>query len=151
MKTEYENSLFYQIHSCARCFDILFEQYFKELDLGISSIENLALGIIVEVEDCCYRDLAKILIKDRSNTGKLASVLEKKGFVKTYLKTKNNRPVKILKATKKGIEIHNKIRKIINPVAEEIHSKISSKLLEQTKQNLQMFRKTVEKAIKTNI
>ena len=95
--------------------------------------------------------LAKILIKDRSNTGKLASVLEKKGFVKTDLKTKNNRPVKILKATKKGIEIHNKIRKIINPVAEEIHSKISSKLLEQTKQNLQMFRKTVEKAIKTNI
>ena len=82
MKTKYEDSIIYQINSSAKHFDKLFEQFFKEIDIGVSAAEHLALMVVHDTKDCCQRDLARILLKDRANTGKLAKSLEEKGLIK---------------------------------------------------------------------
>ncbi len=149
--TKYEDSLFYQIHVSAKIFHMLFDQFFKELKIGLSANEHLALKIISETKDCCQRDLARILLKDRSNTGKLVNFLKEQGYIEIKLSTKNNRPVKILTITKKGSKIIDKMSKITEPIVKKIQSEISKEVIEETKKSLQNFIKVVEKAVKTNI
>ncbi len=149
--TKYEDSLFYQIHVSAKIFHMLFDQFFKELEIGLSANEHLALKIISETKDCCQRDLARILLKDRSNTGKLVNYLKEKGYVEIKLTTKNNRPAKILTVTTKGAKIIDEMSKISEPIVEKIQSEISQETIEKTKKTLQNFIKVVEKAVKTNI
>ena len=95
MKTTYEDSLFYIINSCSKYFNMLFEQFFKKLNMGISATEHLALMVISDNKDCSQRDLARIILKDRANTGKLALSLEKKGLIK--IEPKKEYPNKGLK------------------------------------------------------
>ena len=149
--TKYKDSLFYQIHVSAKIFHMLFDQFFKELKIGLSANEHLALKIISETKDCCQRDLARILLKDRSNTGKLVNFLKEQGYIEIKLSTKNNRPVKILTITKKGSKIIDKMSKITEPIVKKIQSEISKEVIEETKKSLQNFIKVVEKAVKTNI
>ena len=151
MKTRYEDSLFYQIHSTAKYFDKLFEQFFKDINLGVSASEHLALMIIFDSNNCCQRDLAKILLKDRANTGKLVNSLKEKGLIDINLTTKNNRPVKILTITKTGVELVNKSMNLFEPLKKQIESVFTEKKLEETKKSLANFRESVSKAIKTNI
>ena len=148
---KYEDSLFYIINSCSKYFNMLLEQYFKNLNMGISATEYLALTVISENEECSQRDLARIILKDRANTGKLANTLENKGFIKINLKTKNNRPVKILTITKKGMNLCDKIMKTIQPVVDSLHKEISDEVLENTKNTIKNFRTSVEKIVKINI
>ena len=151
MSTKFENSLFYQINLSSKCFNMLFEQFFKELNLGISATEHLALAIIIETQNCCQRDLAKIILKDRANTGKLAGLLEQKGLIKIEATIKNNRAVKILTPTKKGVDLNNKIMEIINPLLKKIKNEISEKIVEETKTALKNIREVVQKNVKINI
>ena len=151
MKTKYENTLFYQINSCAKYFNKLFDRFFDDLDMGLSSGEHLALGVIMETKDCCQRDLARIILKDRANTGKLVNILEQKGLIKIELKTKNNRPVKILSPTKHGCELWQKATDVIKPSIDKIKEKITEEEIEDLIKTLKNFRKIVEKTVKVNI
>lgn len=150
-KTKYEDSLFYQINSSAKCFDLLFEQIFKELDLGISGTEHLVLSIILETKDCCQRDLARIILKDRANTGKLAKKLQEKGLIKIEHKTKNNKLVKILTITKKGEKIHDTAMEKIRPMIDEIKKEVCENKINNLIKELVSFREIVKKAVKLNI
>ena len=127
MKTKYENSLFYQINSTAKYFDKLFDQIFKEMDFGVSATEHLALSIICETNNCCQRDLARIILKDRANTGKLAKTLKEKGLIEITLNIKNNRPVKILSATKKGKELIDSTLSAFKPVIQKVEDEFFTK------------------------
>ncbi len=149
--TKYQDSLFYQINSCAKCFDILFENFFKELDLGISATEHLALCIIDNTKDCCQRDLAKIIFKDRANTGKLASKLESKGLIEIKVKTKNNKPVKILTVTEKGQQLRKEVIQKIMPMAEQIKNEVGELSIQNMISELENFRQVVKNVVKTNI
>ena len=151
METKYENSLFYLINSCSKYFNMLFEQFFKNLNMGISATEHLALMVISDNEECSQRDLAKIILKDRANTGKLANSLMEKGLIKISLKTKNNRPVKILTITKKGMNLCKKITEMVKPIVEKLNQEISQEVIEETKNTIKNFRKVVEKIVKVNI
>ncbi len=151
MGIKYENSLFFQINSSSRYLHLAFEQLIKELNFGISPMEYLALTIIIDTKDCCQRDLARLILKDRANTGKLANALQKKEYINIELKTKNNRPVKILTPTKKGIEINGKIRKIIDPLYKKIELKVSKKLMDTMIENLKHLKNVVKTAITTTI
>ena len=151
MKVKYEDSIFYHINSCARYFHVAFEQFFKELNLGVNAMEHLALSIIAETKNCCQRDLARIILKDRAGTGKLVNILENKGLITIELTTKNNRPAKILTPTKKGIEINNEVRKILEPLSKQIRIDLNEETLDKTSETLKQLKKIVEKIIKTNI
>lgn len=151
MKTKYEDSIFYQINSCARYFHVVFEQFFKELNVGINAMEHLALAVIIETENCCQRDLARIILKDRAGTGKLVAILENKGLIEIKLTTKNNRPAKILTPTKKGIELNETIRTIILPLLSEIRKELDEKTLERTSKILKQLKNIIGKIMKKNI
>ncbi|MBR6298784.1 MAG: MarR family transcriptional regulator [Candidatus Gastranaerophilales bacterium] len=148
---KYEDSLFYQLNSNAKYFNLLFDNFVKGLNLGLNAQEHLALIIISDKKDCCQRDLAKILVKDRANTGKIASTLEGKGLIKIELKTKNNRPVKILSLTQNGKKICKTIDEKVKPLINKINNEISKEKIEQIKNSLKEFRQIVEKVAKTNI
>ena len=148
---KYEDSLFYLINSCSKYFNMLFEQYFKKLNMGITATEHLALMVIIDNKECSQRDLAKIILKDRANTGKLAATLAEKKLIKINLKTKNNRPAKVLTITKKGRELCNKIMQTVAPVVDKLHQEISSEVIEHTKNTIKNFRKVVENIVQVNI
>ena len=148
---KYENSLFFQLNSNAKYYNRLFEKFFKELYIEVNGLEHLALTVISQTENCCQRDLARILVKDRANTGKIVNVLEKKGLINIELKQKNNRPAKILTLTKKGEKINEEVHQIILPLITKIYTEIDIKEIEQTKQTLNKLRKAVEKNIKIDI
>ena len=151
MSESYENSIFYIIHSCAKCFDKLFVDLLKQADAGLTSIEMLALGVIAEKNGCSQRDLARIILKDRANTGKIALSLEKKGMIKISLKTKNNRPSKILSATNKGLKLCTKLREIANPFLKKIIDEVSYSQINKAKETLKTLKTTVENTVKFDI
>ena len=147
MKIKFEDSLFYQIKISEKFFRTLFEQFFKELNLGISAIEHLALDIISQTPNCCQRDLARIILKDRAGTGKLACSLENKGLIKIELKTKHNKPVRILSITDKGREILKKTNDITKTISQKIQKRISHNVIEETRKTLKEFREIVKDAM----
>lgn len=148
---KYQDGLFYQIRSCAKYFDLLFENMFKELNFGISALEHLALSVIFETKDCCQRDLAKIILKDRSNTGKLVNKLANKGLIKIEIKTKNNKPVKILTLTDKGKKLQTEIIEKVLPFVEKIKSQITQEAINNIKKDLEEFKNIIKKTVKINI
>lgn len=151
MKTKYENSLVYQINSSAKYFEKLFEQFFKEINIGVSATEHLALTTIYDLKKCCQRDLARILLKDRANTGKLAKSLEEKGLITITPDIKNNKPVKILSVTKKGEVLIKNSLKLLKPLEEEIEKTFNEKKLNEIKNSLKDFTQVISKALKIKI
>lgn len=151
MQTKYEDSLFYIINSCSKYFNILFEQFFKKLNMGITATEHLALMIISDLKECSQRDLARVILKDRANTGKLALSLEKKGLIKIDLKRKNNRPVKLLSLTKSGLKLCTQVMNLVEPVVNKVKNEITQEVLEETKNTIKNFRKIVENTVEVNI
>lgn len=77
-------------------------QFFKELNIDVTIDQFIALDAIYCNKDICQRDLSKIILKDRSNTGRILNILEEKGFVKREIETKGKRLVKKVYITKKG-------------------------------------------------
>lgn len=151
MTTDYEKSLFYQIGSCARYFDKLFDQFFKELDCGITGVEHLCLLIISSQKDCCQRDLARVILKDRANTGKLVNKLEQKELIKIEITKKNNKLVKILSLTSKGTKLKDDILKKTQSMGNKIREEMTEEKIEEMIENLNIFRQIVKKNVKTNI
>lgn len=99
-------------------------QVFEEYKTGISIEEYSVLDTLAAAQELCQRDLAKLILKDRANTGKLLDNLEKKGFVTRKLSIKNNRPVKLIEITESGKqkveEAANRIRPHYKKVKEMI-------------------------------
>ena len=114
MKEHYTDTIFYQIELTARYCKLLGQQVFDQYNVqGISIEEYTILDTLSCNEELCQRDLAKLLLKDRANTGKLLDVLDKKGYISRKLSIKNNRPVKIIEITENG-------KKVLNAAAERI-------------------------------
>ncbi|MBQ8634607.1 MarR family transcriptional regulator [bacterium] len=151
MKTRYEDSLVYQINLSAKHFDKLFEQFFKEINIGVSATEHLALMIVHDSKDCCQRDLARVLLKDRANTGKLAKSLEEKGLITINATIKNNRAVKILTITEKGKKLAKDSMDMFKPLASQIAESFSKEKLEEIRNSLHDFTQVVSNTLKTNI
>lgn len=114
LKEHYTDTIFYQIELTARYCKLLGQQVFDQYNVqGISIEEYTILDTLSCNEELCQRDLAKLLLKDRANTGKLLDVLDKKGYISRKLSIKNNRPVKIIEITENG-------KKVLNAAAERI-------------------------------
>jgi len=64
--------------------------------------QYIALDTIYCNPDICQRDLSKLILKDRSNTGRILSILEEKGFIKREIETKKKRLVKKIYLADKG-------------------------------------------------
>lgn len=80
-------------------------QFFNELKMGVTIDQFVTLDVLCTNSDICQRDLSKLILKDRSNTGRILTILEEKGFITRAVETKGKRLVKKIYVTEKGTKL----------------------------------------------
>lgn len=151
MQEHYTDTLFYQIELTAKYCKLLGTQVFEQYNTGITLEEYTVLDTILSTKDLCQRDLAKLILKDRANTGKLLDGLEKKGFVTRKLSIKNNRPVKIIEITNSGIEKVNEAAEKIRPHYMSVKEKIDNSNISEVGNLLKDLRQVLNDSLKIEI
>ena len=72
----YAESIWFQIRLTSRYLNLMGNQAFEKLNFSISFDDYILLDIIANHEDIFPRDLARMLLRDRSNVGKIVSGLK---------------------------------------------------------------------------
>lgn len=147
----FTNSIFYEIELTAKYCKMLGTQIFEDIDAGLTVDEFSTLDVIYHNPEICQRDLAKIILKDRANTGKLLDNLENMGYIERQLSIKNNRPVKISKLTQSGIDKMHEVSNVLKPHTEMVKSKILNSDLTQLSTMLQEFRDVLNSTLDIKI
>lgn len=123
---DFIESLYYQIKLTEKYSKMLAKQLEEKLELEITLDELTALATINHYNgEIHQRDLAKILLKDRANTGRMLNNLEMQGYVSRIEKTKNKRQANIINLTEKGIETLDKLTSIVRPMFDNVHKKMT--------------------------
>ena len=123
--------------------------YIKSLGLDLTIEQYIALDAIAAADNLCQRDLAKVLLKDRSNVTRILSILEKKGLIQRVTSTKQNRPVKLLKITNEGRKLTEKYMPVVKQDLKNFLDSFDDRELEQFKQTLEKIISKISE--KTNI
>ena len=147
----FTETIFYQVELTARYTKLLGTQLFGKLGVGLTIEEFSALDTISAQQELCQRDLAKLILKDRANTGKLLDSLEAKGLITRTLSSKNNRPVKIISITELGKNTYNEIYSKLEPHHKIIKEKIINTDLERVGELLKELREILEDTLDIDI
>ena len=147
----YTNSIHYELEQTAKLMRILTAQLFEKLEIRISQDEYAALDTISINPGICQRDLAKLIIKDRANTGRILNCLEEKDLVTRVIDTKDNRLVKKLEITQDGIKELNSINIKIKSYMDNVTKKIAPEEVDRVQEILRGFRLDLEKVVEMNI
>ncbi|MBE7710853.1 MAG: MarR family transcriptional regulator [Cyanobacteria bacterium SIG31] len=147
----FTDTIFYQVELTARYTKMLGTQLFGKLGVGLTPEEFAALDTISAHSELCQRDIAKLILKDRANTGKLLDSLESKGFIERELKSKNNRPVKIVKITDKGTKVYKDTYEKLLPHHQVVKERIANTDLEKLGESLRELREILEDTIDIDI
>ncbi len=149
---KYTDTMYYQIKLTEKLCKILCKQLEETLNLPITIDEYTILNIIDEHNGNIHqRDIAKMLFKDRANTGKMLNKLEEKGYISKQEETRNKRQVNILTVTKEGQEIIKTIRSEIAPIFERIEKRISKEDENVAKRHMQNIRDIITESIEIDI
>ena len=128
----YTESVIYSMEQTVVYFKIKGAQFFKQLNIGITIDQFAALDAIYTNDDICQRDLSKIVLKDRSNTGRILNILEENGFIKRLAETKGKRLVKKIYITDEGRKMiednQEKLRTAFSKVFDDVSSEEFDKL-----------------------
>ena len=151
LKEHYTDTIFYQIELTAKYCKLLGQQVFEKYNAGITLEEYSVLDSLICNKSLCQRDLAKMILKDRANTGKLLDGLAEKGFVERELTTKNNRPVKMVYITEKGIEKVDEVATKIRPHYKLVMEKINNRNLTKVGGLLKELREVLGDTLKIQI
>lgn len=151
LQNHFTGTIFYEIELTAKYCKMLGAQIFEDIDAGISIEEFSTLDTILCNPEICQRDLAKLILKDRANTGKILDNLENLGLIERELSVKNNRPVKISRLTPKGKEKVIEISEVLKPHTDMIKSRILNSDLKQLKNMLQEFRDVMNESLEIKI
>ena len=147
----FTDTIFYQVELTARYTKMLGSQLFGRLGVGLTPEEFSALDSISANNELCQRDLAKLILKDRANTGKLLDSLEAKGLITRELTVKNNRPVKIIKITEQGKNLYSEVYAKLAPHHKVVEEKIANTDLERVGELLKELREILEDSIDIGI
>ena len=147
----YTDSIHYELAQTSRLMKMLGKQLFEKLAICITPDEYATLDTISINAGICQRDLAKLLIKDRANTGRMLDSLEQKGFITRFIDTKNNRLVKKMGITEEGYKELNSINSKIKQYFESITRKIPRENFIKVQKALRIFRLELEEIVETNI
>ncbi len=151
LQNHFTDTIFYEIELTAKYCKMMGAQIFEDIDAGVSVEEFSTLDTILCNPEICQRDLAKLILKDRANTGKILDNLENMGFIERELSVKNNRPVKISRLTPQGKQKVIEISEVLKPHTEMIKSQILNSDLKQLKSMLQEFRGVLNESLEIRI
>ena len=147
----YTDSIHYELEQTAKLMKMLTVQLFEKLNIQVSLDECTALDTVSCNEGICQRDLAKLILKDRANTGRIVNSLEEKGYIKRIIDMKNNRLVKKLQITKNGTKL---LQEIVNKVKchiDGVSTAISQDEILKVKETLKSFRLNLENVVEIKI
>ena len=147
----YTDSIHYELEQTSRLMNILTNQLFKKLELSITFDEYIALDTVSINAGICQRDLAKLILKDRANTGRILNELEQKGFITRFIDTKNNRLVKKMGITETGLQELNSINNKIKTYLSGVTKRIPPEDVDKVRDILRAFRLELDKIVETNI
>jgi len=145
------DSIYYDIELTARVMKVLGAQTFEKLHLGVTPEEHAALDTISCHVGICQRDLAKLILKDRANTGRILNSLEEKKLITRFVDVKNNRLIKKMALTEEGYkklqQTNNKLKKMF----QEVSCKFNDEEIDKLQDNLRKFRSHLEEFVNMNI
>lgn len=147
----YTDSIHYELEQTSRLMNMLTNQLFKKLELSITFDEYIALDTVSINAGICQRDLAKLILKDRANTGRILNELEQKGFITRFIDTKNNRLVKKMGITETGLQELNSINNKIKTYLSGVTKRIPPEDVDKVRNILRAFRLELDKIVETNI
>lgn len=147
----YTDSIHFELEQTARLMKMLTSQLFIKLDIQLSMDEYAALDTIFCHDGICQRDLAKLILKDRANTGRILNSLEEKGLITRYIDTKNNRLVKKMNITDNGLQELKEITAKFNSYLSGVTQKYRAKEINSIKDSLKKFRLDLEQLVNVNI
>ena len=147
----FTDTIFYQVELTARYTKLLGTQLFGKLGVGLTPEEFSTLDTISAHEELCQRDIAKLILKDRANTGKLLDSLEGKGYIERELTSKNNRPVKIVRMTEVGKKVYAETYAKLQPHHKVVKERIANTDLEKLGELLKDLREILEDTIDIDI
>ncbi len=151
LQNHFTGTIFYQIELTAKYCKLLGQQVFEKYKTGVTVEEFSVLDTLLFNPELCQRDLAKLILKDRANTGKLLDSLERKGLIKRKLSIKNNRPVKIAEITPEGIKKAEEVTEKIKPHMEQVRKKIDNSDLAKISDLLEELRKLLDETLEIKI
>lgn len=151
MQTHFTDTIFYQIELTAKYCKLLGSQVFEKYNAGISCEEYTVLDVLANSPKMCQRDLAKIILKDRANTGKLLDGLEKQGYITRTLSIKNNRPVKIVEITDEGRKKAEFVLDKIRPHYLQVKDMIDNSDVAKVGELLQQLREILDETLEIQI
>ena len=144
----FTDTIFYQIELTAKYCKLLGQQVFEKFNVGLTLEEYSVLDVLTVNGALCQRDIAKLILKDRANTGKLLDTLADKGYIKRELTVKNNRPVKLVQITDEGVEKINSVADKVRPnyklVKDRINNTDISKVGDLLKELREILKETIE-------
>lgn len=147
----YTDTLNYELEKTARVMRILGIQLMEKLKIDLMLDEYVALDIVSCHQGICQRDLAKLIIKDRANTGRILNSLEEKGLITRFVDTKNNRLVRKMAITEKGYKVLISINKKIENYIAETKRIVSEDELDGLYSSLKKVREKFEEMIEFKI
>lgn len=143
--TNYVDSIVYAIEQTAIYCRIKGAQFFKELNIGVTLEQFIALDAISFNPDICQRDLSKLILKDRSNTGRLLGILEETGFIERKVETKGKRLVRKIYITEKGKDLIEKNQERLKVAFADVFSNISDDEFFTMRQTLRKMKESLSK------
>lgn len=147
----YTDSIYYQLEQTAKYCRALGIQMFQNLNIPLTMDEFVALDVIQANDGICQRELAKLILKDRPNTGRILNSLEEKGYVERFVDTKNNRLVRKMILTEEGKKVTKDVTEIVKNHIEKLPKVFSDEDKETLMLSLKKFRETLEKEVAMKI
>ena len=147
----YTDTIQYELEQTARLMRKLALQLFDNLKMELSVDECVVLDTLSCNPNICQRDLSKLILKDRANTGRIISSLEEKKLIERNVDTKNNRLVKKLNISQKGKELLQQISCKINSYMENVTTTVTHEEIKKMRDILKVFRLNLEKVVEINI
>lgn len=105
----YAGSLPYLVEKASVYIRLRGSLLLNEFGVDLSVEQFTTLDAIATNPHICQRDLAKIVLKDRSNVSRILNILEDKDLIKRVTSSKQNRVVKMIEMTQKGRELLDSI------------------------------------------
>ncbi len=150
-KLHYTDSIHYELEQTSRLMKKLTNQLFEKVGITLTMDEYAALDTVSINAGICQRDLAKLILRDRANTGRILDSLEQKGFITRFIDTKNNRLVRKMGITEIGLKELDMINKKVKQYLEGVTKKVTPADVEKVQETLRSFRIELEKTVEFNI
>ena len=123
----------------------------KAKNAGASIDQFIILKALSHLNNLTQQELAEILYKDKSNLSRMIDSLASKGLIKCTLDTKDNRAVKRIQITDKGLNLVEKFFPYAIALHDAAFEGISPQEIETVKSVMKKIRSNLDKNIEAEL